>query len=85
MRVGLLKKSLCLEKIVCGSPAERTVGLETIILGSKELNVEPIRVPLERIDVAWGRIRWLLGILGVSSIAGLIGWILFILGKGQLP
>ena len=68
-----------------GLLAKRQIGLEIIINGSTELKVEPMRDVVDRLSTAYDRLVWLAGILGISSIAGLIGWVLFFLNRGGLP
>jgi len=74
-----------LDKVVRGDPTTNTLGLSTIIYGSKALGVEPIRDTLNRVALAHDRWRWLAGVLGISTIGSLIAWIAFLLSRGPLP
>ena len=74
-----------LEKVVYGERAVGKLGLEIIIYGSDELGVEPMRDTLNRIATAYDRIVWLLGILGISTLAGLVGWALFLFNRTPVP
>ena len=71
-----------LNSLVFGNPRRGELGLATIINGSKELGVEPLRKTLTRVALTHDRFVWLAGIFGVTTITGLIGVILFLLNRG---
>jgi hypothetical protein len=92
-RIDLMKNGLSemqetvenLNMLVFGNPQLGELGLAIIINGSEELGVEPLRKTLSRVAITHDRFVWLAGILGVTSITGLIGWVLFLLNRGGLP
>ncbi len=74
-----------LNGLVRGNRDEGTPGLKSIIHGSKELGVKPIRTEItelndkmDRILLIEGRVRWLLGIFGVTGLAGVISLIILL-------
>ncbi len=74
-----------LNGLVRGDRKSGTPGLKSIVYGSEALGVKPIRVvmkefatDLEIVLDTHARWRWLLGILSLTSVAGVIGWILFL-------
>jgi len=56
-----------------------SMGLLTIINGSAELGVESLRTILNRINVSYDRLKWLIGLVGVPTLFGLISWLISIL------
>lgn len=66
-----------LNGLVRGDRKAGTPGLKSVIYGSKELGVKPIRTEMEELNgkvdeilTIFGRVKWLLGILGITSLAG---------------
>ncbi len=74
-----------LNGLVRGDRDKGTPGLKSIVYGSKELGVKPLRKELEELNEKMdhiltieGRVRWLLGILGVTGLAGAISLIIVV-------
>ncbi len=72
-----------LNGLVRGDRDKGTPGLKSIVYGSKELGVKPLREELkelndkiDRILLIEGRVRWLLGILGVTGLAGAVSLVI---------
>lgn len=74
-----------LNTLVFGNPRKGELGLAVIINGSKELGVEPLRSTLSRVALTHDRFIWLAGILGITTITGLISFILWLLNRGGVP
>ena len=74
-----------LNNLVFGNPRKGELGLAVIINGSKELGVEPLRKTLSRVALTHDRFVWLMGILGVTTITGLIALVLWLLNRGGMP
>ncbi len=77
---------------ILGDRKTGTPGLRSIVYGSKALGVKPIRDmmtdfadDLGVVMTTHARWRWLLGILSLTSVAGVIGWILFLREIAGVP
>ena len=63
--------------LVRGDRRRGTPGLKSIVYGSEELGVKPLRTEMEELRerqdevlIIYGRVRWLLGILGITGLGG---------------
>ncbi len=81
-----------LNGLLFGDRKKGTPGLRSIVYGSKVLGVKPIREAMSDIAKDLGvvmtthaRWRWLFGILSLTSVAGVIGWILFLREIAGVP
>ncbi len=81
-----------LNGLLRGDRKAGTPGLKSIVYGSKALGVKPIRDmmtdfadDLGVVMTTHARWRWLLGILSLTSVAGVIGWILFLREIAGVP
>lgn len=74
-----------LNGFISGNRRTGTLGLKSIVYGSKALGVKPIRETMEDFAKDLGivmtthaRMKWIIGILSLTSVSGVIGWVLFL-------